>query len=40
VWRQEHLNRDMTDMLLSVERRGRWPVRFEEARLPGRSAVR
>ena len=26
VWRQEHLGRDYTDMLLGPERRGRWPV--------------
>ena len=25
VWRQEHLRRDFTDMLLSPDRRGRWP---------------
>ena len=25
VWRQEHLRRDYTDMLLSRDRRGRWP---------------
>jgi len=25
VWRQEHLNRDFTDMLLRPERPGRWP---------------
>ncbi len=26
VWRQEHLGRDYTDMMLGAERRGRWPV--------------
>ena len=25
VWRQEHLRRDLTDMLLGPDRRGRWP---------------
>jgi arylsulfatase A-like enzyme len=30
VWRQEHLRRDFTDMLLSPQRRGRWPARFTE----------
>ena len=25
VWRQEHLNRDLTDMLLAPDRPGRWP---------------
>jgi hypothetical protein len=25
-WRQEHLERSMTDMLLTPERTGRWPV--------------
>jgi arylsulfatase A-like enzyme len=30
VWRQEHLNRDLTDMLLGADRRGRWPVQFGE----------
>jgi arylsulfatase A-like enzyme len=28
VWRQEHLRRDMTDMLLGPHRLGRWPVGF------------
>ena len=28
VWRQEHLNRDMTDMLLRPDRPGRWPEGF------------
>ncbi len=28
VWRQEHLRRDMTDMLLGRGRRGRWPREF------------
>lgn len=28
TWRQEHLARDMTDMLLGPERLGRWPERF------------
>jgi arylsulfatase A-like enzyme len=28
VWRQEHLNRDMTDMLLRPSRPGRWPAGF------------
>jgi len=26
VWRQEHLGREYTDMLLGPERRGRWPA--------------
>jgi hypothetical protein len=25
LWRQAHLRHDLTDMLLSPERRGRWP---------------
>jgi arylsulfatase A-like enzyme len=28
VWRQEHLNRDLTDMLLRPDRAGRWPEGF------------
>ncbi len=28
VWRQEHLNRDLTDMLLRPDRPGRWPEGF------------
>ena len=28
VWRQEHLRRDLTDMLLRPNRPGRWPDRF------------
>lgn len=28
AWRQEHMTRDMTDMLLGPERLGRWPERF------------
>jgi hypothetical protein len=28
VWRQEHLWRDLTDMLLRPERPGRWPSDF------------
>jgi arylsulfatase A-like enzyme len=28
VWRQEHLRRDLTDMLLGSQRKGRWPARF------------
>jgi arylsulfatase A-like enzyme len=28
VWRQEHLGRDLTDMLLGSQRKGRWPARF------------
>jgi arylsulfatase A-like enzyme len=31
VWRQEHLRRDMTDMLLGPYRLGRWPGRFRPA---------
>ena len=31
TWRQEHLARDMTDMLLGPERRGRWPKEFSVA---------
>ena len=27
VWRQEHLGRDLTDMVLGPDRRGRWPQR-------------
>ena len=30
VWRQEHLQRDMTDMLLRPSRPGRWPDGFKE----------
>jgi arylsulfatase A-like enzyme len=30
VWRQEHLRRDMTDMLLRPSRPGRWPTGFKE----------
>ena len=30
VWRQEHLRRELTDMLLSPQRRGRWPTQFIE----------
>jgi arylsulfatase A-like enzyme len=30
VWRQDHLRRDMTDMLLGPQRKGRWPVQFTE----------
>jgi arylsulfatase A-like enzyme len=30
VWRQEHLRRDMTDMLLRPSRPGRWPSGFKE----------
>ena len=30
VWRQEHLRRDMTDMLLRPSRPGRWPAGFKE----------
>ena len=26
VWRQEHLRRDQTDLLLSPKRKGRWPI--------------
>lgn len=26
VWRQEHLGRDLTDMVLGPDRRGRWPL--------------
>ena len=26
VWRQEHLDRELTDLLLTPERPGRWPV--------------
>jgi arylsulfatase A-like enzyme len=39
VWRQEHLRRDFTDMLLSPQRRGRWPARFTEE-LPMRDLSR
>jgi arylsulfatase A-like enzyme len=27
IWRQQHLNRDMTDLLLEPGRPGRWPIR-------------
>ena len=30
VWRQEHLRRDLTDMLLRPGRPGRWPSGFKE----------
>ncbi len=30
VWRQEHLRRDLTDMLLRPNRPGRWPKGFKE----------
>jgi arylsulfatase A-like enzyme len=30
VWRQEHLDRELTDMLLSPSRAGRWPAAFVE----------
>lgn len=33
VWRQEHLRRDLTDMLLRPSRPGRWPTGFKEATL-------
>jgi hypothetical protein len=31
LWRQEHLRHDLTDMLLSPDRKGRWPneLRYE-----------
>jgi arylsulfatase A-like enzyme len=32
VWRQEHLNRELTDMLLLPERPGRWPQGFSTTR--------
>jgi arylsulfatase A-like enzyme len=35
VWRQEHLSREMTDMLLGPERHGLWPDRFATAPRPG-----
>jgi hypothetical protein len=28
IWRQEHLQRELTDMLLRVDRPGRWPAVF------------
>jgi hypothetical protein len=31
VWRQEHLRRDLTDMLLRPSRPGRWPTGFKDA---------
>ncbi len=31
VWRQEHLRRDLTDMLLRPSRPGRWPKGFKDA---------
>lgn len=31
VWRQQHLRRDMTDMLLRPQRPGRWPEGFKRA---------
>jgi hypothetical protein len=33
VWRQEHLRRDLTDMLLRPSRPGRWPAGFKDAAL-------
>jgi arylsulfatase A-like enzyme len=33
VWRQEHLRRDLTDMLLRPNRPGRWPAGFKDAAL-------
>jgi arylsulfatase A-like enzyme len=33
VWRQEHLRRDLTDMLLRPSRPGRWPAGFKETSL-------
>ena len=32
MWRQEHLRRDMTDMLLQPSRPGRWPTNYGEHR--------
>jgi len=33
VWRQEHLRRDLTDMLLRPSRPGRWPTGFKDSAL-------
>jgi arylsulfatase A-like enzyme len=33
VWRQEHLRRDLTDMLLRPSRPGRWPTGFKDVAL-------
>jgi arylsulfatase A-like enzyme len=33
VWRQEHLRRDLTDMLLRPGRPGRWPAGFKDVDL-------
>ena len=32
VWRQEHLRRELTDMLLRPSRPGRWPAEFADVR--------
>jgi arylsulfatase A-like enzyme len=39
LWRQEHVARDMTDMLLTPSRPGRWPANYGERRVGARAQL-
>jgi arylsulfatase A-like enzyme len=39
LWRQEHVRRDMTDMLLTPSRPGRWPANYGEQRVGARALL-